>query len=116
MLRIVPPGLAMGLATLWLIGISVDATVWLTWSVGAAAPPAFAVVGLIPERASSPLAGLCLFALGAGLLALWLAGGLAGATPWLRWWTFVFGALSLAAAVGVRFQGTIDRLRTRDEI
>jgi hypothetical protein len=116
MLRILPPALALGLATLWVMGISVDATVWLVWAVGAAAPPTFAVIGLIPERASSTPAALCLLGLGLALLALWLAGVVTHATAWLTWWTLVFGALSLASAVTVGLQGAIDSLRTRDEI
>jgi hypothetical protein len=116
MLRIFPALIGLGLAALWVIGLSVDATVWLTWCVGIAASLAFATVGLIPERNGSAWAGLCLGGLAAGLFAGWLIGLAGKATAWLCWWTFVAGCLTALVAFGAAFQGTLDALRTRDVI
>src|SRR4051794_34637285 len=113
MLRIVPAFLGLGLAVLWVVGMSVDASVLLTWSAGIAAALCLATVGLIPDRQAAPVAGLCLGMIAAGLLVLWLVGLRTGATPWLTWWIFVAACLALVAAFGAALQGLLDRLRSR---
>jgi hypothetical protein len=113
MLRLAPLFLALGLTVLWVIGLSEDATVWLTWGVGALAIPMLATTGLVPERQASGWAALCLMLLGAALGLLWLVGWRAGADGWLTWWTLLFGVLTWFAAAGVGFQEQIDRLRAR---
>jgi uncharacterized integral membrane protein len=113
MLRIFPALLGLGLATLWVIGLSVDATVWLTWCDGIAATLAFATVGIIPERRGSIWAALCLGAIATGLLALWIAGLEEKATVWLTWWTLVGALLAYLTALGAAVQGGLDALRTR---
>ena len=116
MLRIFPALIGLGLAVLWIVGMSVDAAVWLTWCAGIAAALAFATVGIIPDRNGSVWAALCLGGITAGLFALWIIGLATHATPWLTWWTFVAGCLAALAAFGAGMQGAIDALRTRDVI
>lgn len=116
MLRILPTLLGFGLAVLWVIGMSVDATVWMTWADGAAAALAFATVGVIPARSSSAWASLCLLALAGGLFGVWAVGLAEGGTPWLTWWTFVGACLTALAGLGAALQGRIDALRTRPGI
>lgn len=116
MLRLFPALIGLGLAALWVIGLSVDATTWLTWFDGIGATLAFASVGLIPERRSGLVAAFCLGGLAAGLLALWLVGVVRHATPWLTWWTLVAAGLTAASAFGAALQGAFDDLRTRDVI
>jgi peptidoglycan/LPS O-acetylase OafA/YrhL len=113
MLRFVPPMLALGLAVLWVIGLSEDATVWLTWTVGTLAIPALAVTGLVPERRGSAWAAGCLALVAAALLIAWLVGWRTNGDPWLAWWTLVFALLTFGAAAGLALQGTIDQLRAR---
>jgi hypothetical protein len=115
-LRIFPAFLGLGLAVLWVVGLSVDATVWLTWLDGIAATLSFATVGVIPERRGSLWAAFCLGGLAGGLLLLWVVGLARHATPWLAWWTFVAGCLAALIACGAALQGSIDALRTRDYI
>jgi hypothetical protein len=115
-IRTLPAVVALGLGVLWVIGISVQATPWLTWFVGAAALPAFAVTGLIPEGSSAPIASVCLVAIGLGLAVLWAVGWAADATPWLTWWTFVLGGLCIAVALPIGFQGALERERARDQL
>ncbi|HEY8923634.1 MAG TPA: hypothetical protein VIU64_04585, partial [Polyangia bacterium] len=105
MLRIFPALLGAGLAILWVIGLSIDATVWLTWIDGIAAALSFASVGLIPERRGSLWAAFCLGLLALGLFVLWMLGLEHRATPWLTWWTLVAAALAGATAVGAAIQG-----------
>src|SRR4051794_11566162 len=105
MLRIFPALIGLGLAVLWIIGLSVDATVWLTWSVGIAAALAFATVGIIPERKGSGWAAFCLGGIAIGLLALWVVGLTQHATPWLTWWTFVAACMTAVIAFGAALQG-----------
>jgi hypothetical protein len=116
MMRAIPALLGLGLATLWIIGMSVDATIWLTWCCGIAAALSFATVGIIPERQSSAWAALCLGALAAGLFAAWIVGLARHATGWLTWWTFVAACATGAVALGAARQGALELLRTRDTI
>jgi hypothetical protein len=116
MTRAVPALIGLGLAALWIIGLSVDATVWLTWLVGIAAALAFATVGIIPERQGSPWAALCLGGLTTGLFAMWIVGLACHATAWLAWWTFVGACLTAVAAAGAGLQGALELLRTRDSL
>jgi hypothetical protein len=113
MFRFAPVFLALGLAVLWVIGLAQDATVWLTWALGALAVPTLATTGLVPARRASAVAALCLALVAIALLAVWLVGWRSGADPWLSWWTLVFGVFSLMTASGVAVQDRIDRLRVR---
>src|SRR5262245_61842902 len=116
MTRAAPAMIGIGLAALWIIGMFVDATIWLTWIVGIGAALSLATVGASPERHSSAWAALCLGGLTAGLLAAWIVGLATHATPWLAWWTFVTACLTALAALGAARQGAIDLLRARDTI
>ena len=116
MLRIFPALIGFGLTAMWVIGLSEDSTVWLTWLVGIVAALSFATVGLIPERQGSLWAGACLALLSGGLGVMWLVGLFTHATPWLTWWSFVAAILSVLVAVGAATQGMLDGLRTRKTI
>lgn len=116
MLRVFPAFMGAGLTAMWVIGLSEDATIWLTWLVGIAAALSFATVGLIPERRGSLWAGACLGLLAAGLGLMWLVGLATHATRWLTWWSFVAAVLTCLLAVGTAFQGWLDGLRTRETI
>jgi hypothetical protein len=116
MLRAFPAFIGAGLTSMWVIGLSEESTIWLTWLVGIAAALSFATVGLIPERRASLWAAACLALLSGGLGAMWLVGVVTHATPWLTWWTFVAAVLTFLIAGGAAVQGGLDSLRTRDTI
>jgi hypothetical protein len=116
MLRWVPPFLGLGLAVLWVMGMSEDATVWLTWADAAVALLVLIATGLVPARTGSLAAGAVLGLAAALLVALWITGLATGATPWLAWWDLVFAALVGLAAVAVAMQGWIDGVRVREPI
>jgi hypothetical protein len=114
--RVVPALIGLGLAVMWVIGVSVEATIWLTWTVGIAAALSLATVGIIPERRGSAWAGLCLGAITAGLVVMWIVGLETQATGWLVWWTFVGACLTAVAALSAAAQGAIDAIRAPDVI
>ena len=116
MLRVFPAFMGAGLTAMWVIGLSEDATIWLTWLVGIAAALSFATVGLIPEKRGSLWAGRLPGPPRGGLGVMWLVGLGTHATPWLTWWTFVAAVLTCLLAVGTAFQGWLDGLRTRETI
>jgi hypothetical protein len=116
MLRIFPALLGLGLAALWIAGMSEDATVWMTWCDGIAAALCFATVGIIPDRRGSGWAAFCLGAIATGLLAVWVAGLRFHQTPWLAWWTFAAACVTGLVAFGAAVQGALDALRTREII
>jgi hypothetical protein len=116
MLRLIAAVIGLGLAALWIVGMSVDATVWLTWTVGIGAALSLATVGIIPDQQGSAWAALCLGALASGLLALWIVGLRLNATAWLAWWTFAAALLTGLSAFGAAFQGLLGEARTRDVI
>jgi|SRR5579871_2054092 len=116
MLRIFPALIGAGLTAMWVIGLSEDATVWLTWLVGIAAALSFATVGLIPEKHGSLWAAACLGLLSGGLGVMWLVGLVTHAAPWLTWWSFIAAILAFLVAAGVATQGGLDGLRTRETI
>jgi hypothetical protein len=113
MLRIIPAFIGLGLGVLWVMGLSVDATTWLTWLDGIAAPLCALTVGLIPERRAAPVAALCLGLIAGGLFVSWVVGLRQGATGWLAWWTFVAAGATVLAAVGAAAQGVLDGMRAR---
>jgi hypothetical protein len=113
MLRFIPAFIGLGLAALWVTGLSVDATTWLTWLDGIAAALCVLAVGLIPERRSSAGAAMCLGLIACGLFAIWILGLHREATAWLTWWTFVAACATLLAAIGAATQRVLDGVRTR---
>jgi hypothetical protein len=116
MLRVFPALIGLGLTAMWVIGLSEDATVWLTWVVGIAAALSFATVGLIPEKRGSLFAAACLALLSAGLGGTWVIGLVTHATAWLTWWTFVAAVLTCLLAGGTAIQDLLDGVRTREGI
>lgn len=86
--------LGLGLAILWLAGITSYAPLWFTWLTAIAAICAFGgslMVDSMPPvgRRLGPLA------LSLGLFGLWIAGLLERVPPWQIWWTFFFAAAFL---------------------
>jgi len=116
MTRALPAFLGAGLTVLWVLGLSTDATVWLTWSLGIAAALSFATVGLIPERRSSSWAAFCLGALTLSLFVLAMEGYDRHATTWLSSWTLAGAGLAALCSVGAAVQGLLDALRARISI
>ncbi|HXJ22518.1 MAG TPA: hypothetical protein VMT03_20035 [Polyangia bacterium] len=108
--------LGLSLAVLWVIARSEDATSWMVWFEGAAALGVTSVVGLIPARRSSRLAGGCLAALALVLFALFAIALLDQGTPWFAWWIFTFAWLCSGAAALVAFQGPVDAIRAPEEL
>ena len=88
-MRIVSVLFAIGLGLLWLAGLRVGATPWLTWLDFVAALLALGSAVLPADTAAlfkaSPIG------IGVGLLVVWIIGVVTGAVPWLAWWTFAFG-------------------------
>src|SRR5947208_3111621 len=82
--------LALALAVLWVMGLSIEATVWLTWTVGALALPTLAVTGLVPERRGSAWAAVCLCLVAMALFSAWAVARQTKGDAWLTWWAFVF--------------------------
>lgn len=113
MLRVFPALIGAGLTAMWVIGLSEDSTIWLTWMVGIIAALSFATVGLIPEKRGSLWAAACLALLAGALGVMWLVGLVTHATPWLTWWTFVAAILTCLLAGGAAIQDLLDGLRTR---
>jgi hypothetical protein len=116
MLRVFPALIGVGLTAMWVIGLSEDSTVWLTWTVGIIAALSFATVGLIPEKRGSLWAAACLGLLAAALGVMWLVGLITHATPWLTWWTFVAAVLTCLLAGGAALQELLDGVRAREGI
>jgi hypothetical protein len=116
MLRVFPALIGAGLTAMWVIGLSVDATIWLTWLVGIAAALSFATVGLIPEKRGSLWAAACIGLIAGGLGVMWLVGLVTRATPWMTWWTFVAAILMCLLAAGAGLQSFLDGVRTRETI
>jgi hypothetical protein len=116
MLRVFPALSGAGLAAMWVTGMAVDATVWLTWLVGIAAALSFAAIGLIPDKRGSIWAALSLALVSGGLGTMWLVGLVSHATPWLTWWTFVGGLVTGIIAAGAGLQAALDGARTREVI
>ena len=112
--RVWPALLGLGLALLWVIGLSVNATAWLTWLDAMAATISFATAAVVPERRGSLWAAFCLGGLATGLLGLWVVAIASHATPWLTWWTFVAALSAALIAAGAGLQGTIDALQAGD--
>src|SRR4051812_23408572 len=108
MLRIFPAVIGLGLTALWILGLSFDATFWLTWGAGTLAALAFATVGIIPERYSSLWAGFCLGAIATALGALWILGLAYQASSWLVWCTFAAAGPTALVAIAAGFQGALD--------
>lgn len=92
-----------GLALMWWIGLSVDASAKILWFDAVAAVMAFGIGGIVDdsvEHRQSYAAGPAV--LGVGLAALWILGMAFRQPMWANWLNFVFAAasLGLAAASG----------------
>ncbi len=99
MVRAVSVALGVGLILLWIVGLAVGATEWMTWLDGIAGLLLFLNAAQVGEGSgwlrSSAGPGL----VGAGLAAMWIVGLATHADAWLSWWTFAFaGGLELFAA------------------
>jgi hypothetical protein len=101
----------MGLLVLWVLGLLLDATVWLTWTVGVLALAPIGIVGLVPGAGTARPAGVCLLLTAAALLSIVVAALGREATPWLTWLSLAFAGLSFTAALDALAQGPFERLR-----
>ena len=97
--------LGIGLAILWLGGITSAAPRWYSWLDALAAICAFG--GATIAASVTPrilVAGPA--ALSLGLFGLWIVGLAAHVPPWQAWWTFVFAVafalVTASAAFGRR--------------
>lgn len=93
--------LGSGLAVTWMFGLGHHATSWLNWTICGSAVVALGGLG---PAAAPEMPGVGTWPLvGTVLVAAWLFGLAANATPWLTWLSFVFGCgfliLSLAFTV-----------------
>lgn len=113
MLRIAPFAFGLGLAVLWVVGLTDDAAAWLTWAIGLLAVATFASTGLVPARRSGLSAWVAHGLVTAALFGLWTIGRQSHATPWLVWWTFVFALAAAAMTLLVGAQELLDRIRVR---
>ncbi|HVV51780.1 MAG TPA: hypothetical protein VHO06_19080 [Polyangia bacterium] len=104
MAQIVPIGLSLGLVVLWVAGLSLQASAWLTWLELLAGVVAFGGSARFGETPRARAAGWG--ALAAALAVVWIVALAVRATGWLTWWTLPFAAafamLSLASTVGRR--------------
>jgi hypothetical protein len=96
--------LGSGLAAAWMFGLGFGATSWLVWMTLGASIVAFAGLGPAamegePGVATWPFVGLLL--LGCGLFALAV-----GATRWLTWSAFGFGAAFVILSTVVTTAGS----------
>jgi hypothetical protein len=108
MLRVAAAVIGLSLATLWVLGLCLHATVWLTWVIGIAASLSLAIVGLIPERRGALWGAFFLGFLGAGLVAASVSGLSLHATRWLSWWAFVAAGAAAATALVAAAQGLME--------
>ncbi len=100
--------LAIALGILWIAGLSAGASGWLVWLDFVGALWALGA-GIAPDRRGT-LSNGSAFAIGVGLLVLWIIGLGVHATIWMAWWTFAFGvAFIIAGAVGARSTSAIGR-------
>ena len=91
MIRSLSLVLGVGLAVLWIFGVTYDATAWLTWLDLVAALCAFLIaIGVGAAATGRSVSAGGALALGLGLGALWIIAVATAAIPWLTWWTFAF--------------------------
>lgn len=92
-------GLALGIV--WIVGLSYDATRWLTWLDFIVAVVSLCS-SLVPIGAVRTLR-VAPFALSLSLFVLWVVGLATHAQSWLVWWTFAFGVayFLMGMAMGV---------------
>src|SRR5581483_2872922 len=107
-----PALIGAGLVALFVVGLAIHATPWLTWLDGVAAA---LVIGALASRSggrSTMNRGAILAVAAAGLLVLWVVGVTGHATRWLVWWTFgAFLAVGLAA-LDNGLDGLLDLVRS----
>lgn len=83
--------LGVGMVVLWVAGLSSSlAPTWMVWlDLVAAALTFVGVAGTRPQTDKAVRSGGTI-ALAAGVFALWLAGLVNNAVPWMSWWNFIF--------------------------
>jgi hypothetical protein len=91
--------LGVGLALLWLASLGNTRLDWLPWLELAAALAAFAVAGTISPGVKQRTRTGAALGLAAGLFVLWYIALSAQAEPWIVWWNFSLGCLSLLLGV-----------------
>jgi hypothetical protein len=81
--------LGIGLVILWIVGLSNQATGWLTWLDGLAAIVAFGIAAAAVSDGTGAMAASPI-GLSVGLFVLWIVGLTMHSETWLAWWTFAF--------------------------
>lgn len=109
--------LGVGLAILWIAGLSATAAApWLTWLDAVGAICAFVIAATVSDASDRNIRAGSTGALAVGLFALWII-GLSSAVPgWQAWWNFAFACASgiLAIATGVSARGGFGVGQDRD--
>src|SRR5262245_58443761 len=92
--------IGLGLALLWWIGLSFNASATLLWFDAVGAVVAFAIGGLVDDTVEhNPANALGPALLGIGLAVVWIV-GLASHQPWwVAWMNFLAAAACLAVAI-----------------
>lgn len=92
--------LGIGLGILWIVGLQAGVSSWLVWLDFVAACLSLLTV-LAPESRLGTVLRASPFAVGVGLVVLWIVALAVGAAPWFAWWVLAFGiAYIILGAVG----------------
>jgi hypothetical protein len=103
--------LGIGLAILWIVGLSNHAAIWLTWLDALAALGAFAVAAAaVPDTPRSTAVAASPILLATGLFVVWIIGLAVHAESYMAWWTFAFACAFLLLGL---FSGTTTTTSTR---
>ncbi|HEY6477939.1 MAG TPA: hypothetical protein VI456_15285 [Polyangia bacterium] len=98
--QLVSIALSFGLVVLWVAGLALQASRWLSWFALLAGLVAFVGAARFTESARTGIAGWG--AMAGGLFLVWIVALATHATSWLTWSTFVFAwaFVILAVAAG----------------
>lgn len=93
--------LGIGLAVLWIVGLALNATPWLTWLNGVAALCSFGIAALVAPDTPAARQSVPPILAALGLFAMWIIGLATRSTEWLVWLTFVAGCAYVLDAVAI---------------
>jgi hypothetical protein len=114
MLRASLTALGLSMLLLWVVGVTDDATTWMTWLDGIAGVLTLLLVPVTRGDSSPIAAALGPALVGAGLIVMFVVGLPAHASGWLVWFTGAFGAGYLGfAAFAFAVQATDPQLESR---
>lgn len=114
MLRASLSALGISLLLLWVVGVTDNATVWMTWLDGIAGVLTLLLVAVTHADSGPIAAAVGPTLLGSGLLVLFVVGLGTHASGWLVWFTGAYGAGYLGfAAFAFAVQATDPQLESR---